>query len=348
MKKSLYYVAILGAMAVAFTSCGKEDEKVTGVELSANGGVAGKEITHTMGIGDTLYLEATVLPSSAKNKDVEWELKVQQIQDTNIGVWYRINDHKVMIIAKREGSLSAYVKTAEKGFEARCVITIEPDPVVKKLPSKITNTWLGEGGTPNNQFQTFEYDNQNRLTKIISWDGRGWEDTLQFTYEATGNMPVKMVANGRDGEDVNQRENTFERRGNRILITRGSTVDTAELNANNQVVRWLLDGEAGASIEYNANGNISKLTWGGGSVREIFYSDVKSIFRYANVPGWFMFWVFELEYPAQGYMPTEIHGSGGLIGTWNYTLDGDWVATRTATWEGGSPTTSTFEYINAK
>ena len=221
----------------------------------------------------------------------------------------------------------------------------------KKLPSKITNTWLSEGGTPNSWFQVFEYDNQNRITKIISWDGRSWEDTMRFTY-GTGNMPIKMVANGRDGEYVGQRENTFERRGNLILITRESedrrSVDTVELNANNQIVRWLLDGEGGANVEYNANGNINKLTWSGGSVREIFYSNVKSIFRYANVPDWFMFWVFELEYPAQGYMPTEIHGSNGLIGSWAYTLNGDWVATRTATWEGESPTTSTFEYINAK
>jgi len=222
----------------------------------------------------------------------------------------------------------------------------------RKLPSKMTATWLNEFGDPNHWFQTFEYDAQNRLIKVISWNELGdWADTLQFLYE-TGNTPTKMLARGRDGEYMGQRENTFEYVDNLVIIIREGvgwiSRDTVELNASNQMVRWIIDGEGGEGIEYNSNGNISRLVRNEHSIVEISYSNKKSIFRYANIPSWLMFWIFHVEFPVQGYMPSEFRINGEVTTTFTYTLNGDWVKTRTRIGDADADEVMTIEYINAR
>jgi len=213
------------------------------------------------------------------------------------------------------------------------------------LPSKIIYTWLDEFGTPHNSYTAFVYDDLNRLIKYIQW-GHWGSDTLRLYYE-TGNNPVRVVGRFVDGDYSSSREIGISLVGNLLIFNREegdwTSTDTIVVNSSMQIVNW-----EGRTFEYDANGNISQIL--GSDTATFTYTNIQSVFRYANVPCWLMNWVFDLGfYPAQGYMPASwSRGSGDDVrgSTFTYTVDGNWVRTRTTV--GGDENVATFEYINAR
>jgi len=216
----------------------------------------------------------------------------------------------------------------------------------RRLPSKKTSVWLNDG-VPNYWHYSFEYDNQNRLVKRIAW-GQGWSDTLEFLYQ-DGNSPVKILSRAIDNGEAFQSQREILYVDSLVIINWNdgdwSGSDTLVVNSNMQIVNWPREW---GRFEYNSNGNISRsipLDW---YSIEISYSNAKSIFRYANIPGWLMVWVFGVEFPEIGYMPSEFRRNNQVTATFMYTLDGNWVRTRTSIYPGEAEQTSTFEYINAR
>jgi len=222
----------------------------------------------------------------------------------------------------------------------------------RKLPSKISFSAPAEDGSGLlSWYMQFEYDDQKRLVKYIE-QGTWARITHEFLYE-TGNFPTKIIINAvhnSDGTHSFTNKVEIEYTGNQIIITQNfegvdesrTSTQTLIVNANNQLIN------SGAGVfEYNSNGNISTIVWEDAQTVTFVYSNAKAVFRYANVPSWLMQWFFEGFFPEQGYMPAGIYRDGERTMTLTYTLEGDFVKTRT--WISGDwEEVSVFEYINAK
>ena len=217
---------------------------------------------------------------------------------------------------------------------------------VKKLPSKFIY---------DSNVRILEYDNQNRLTKFTFS-----ENVYQiFSYNSDGTL--SKITRFIDGNE--DHVNTFHYNGNQAFMFRGDSPDTAlifTINSNGELESYSFeefDFEEEESLwwqitlTYNSNGNVTKLEFPvteTPEVRVFTYSDVKSIFRYVNMPDWFLLWFFEFEYSKNGYMVSQINFGGGDISNFTYTTDTNGYAlTRTAT-IGEYTATKTFEYIFAK
>jgi len=241
---------------------------------------------------------------------------------------------KLFLVFAAAGLLLASCSDNENGDDTR------------RLPSKITYTWLDEDGTPHNTYTSLAYDDQNRLIEIVGW-GHWGSDTTRFVY-GTGNSPERMIRSFVDGEYSSSSEVEITLAGNLIIFVQEgdgwTSTDTMVINTSMQVVNW-----DGRTFEYDNNGNISRIVDEYDTI--VFtYSNVQSVFRYANVPSWLMNWAFDTGlYPARGYMPAGFsRGSGenARTSTFTHTMDGNWVRTRTMT--GGDEFVATFEYINAR
>lgn len=82
---------------------------VTGVSLN--------KTSETLKIGDSLSLTATVTPSNATNKNVTWSSSNSSIASVVNGV----------VTANRAGTATITATTADGGFVATCVVTVESD-----------------------------------------------------------------------------------------------------------------------------------------------------------------------------------------------------------------------------
>jgi len=209
-----------------------------------------------------------------------------------------------------------------------------------KLPSKATYVWTGEGET-STWIRMFEYDSQNRLTKITSGSGNNM-DTIWFEY-GSGNTLNKQRWSEEDG---GVRE--FRYSGDSVIITRignddDSWSEVIIINSNKQLVR----DAGGSTFEYNANGNVTKIDRKEDGVLNFSYSNAKSIFRHVNTQCWFMSWVFDAVYQSTGFMPSSHSWEGSTnTTTHTYTLDGEYVKTRTTS--NVSTEVATYEYVDAK
>ena len=173
---------------------------------------------------------------------------------------------------------------------------------IAKLPSKIASAmsvWsfndIPENWEPNSFDTTiYQYDNLNRLTKIISGN-----DTIEIIYNRNENNPIKTMR----GREV---EYTFEYSHNQVTIYSNNlsyeheikivlTIDANGRITKEQRYNWYNDHYFSPIIKYsyNSNGNLIGLVPEGGFYEEthsFIYSNILSIWRDANVPDWFMYW----------------------------------------------------------
>jgi len=216
----------------------------------------------------------------------------------------------------------------------------------RRLPSQITMMSLNEFGEPDHWYIEFAYDDQNRLIRMVNrGEGGSFADTLHFFYE-TGNTPVRAEGTG------GNRTMEFQHVGNQIIIQQSDDWEewttTLTLNANMQIV-----SSFGGTFEYDANGSLISIDWGNpdDGILTFTHTNIRSIFRYANIPNWMTSWMLGHEYPMLGYMPASISRNGTPVATMTHNLDGGsgFIRTRTITWHGeGFVETQTFDYINAR
>ncbi|MBP1964876.1 LamG-like jellyroll fold domain-containing protein [Paenibacillus aceris] len=90
---------------------------VTGVQLD--------KPTLTLKAGDTAELAATVLPSYATNKNISLKSSDENVAKAEL------YGGKAIVTAKNAGSAKITVTTAEGGFAAECIVTVEADSIPK-------------------------------------------------------------------------------------------------------------------------------------------------------------------------------------------------------------------------
>lgn len=109
MKKSIFGVALpLALSLLLFQSC-KEDIAVTGLSLNQN--------TLTMEVGESVQLDATVLPLDATNSFVTWvsdDISVAVVDDDGL------------VTAESEGSVRIIAETDDGNFSDTCEIEVKP------------------------------------------------------------------------------------------------------------------------------------------------------------------------------------------------------------------------------
>ena len=109
MKNVVNFLSILLlASCVVFTSCTKEDVKVTGVTLS--------KTEATLEVGEDITLTATVAPDNAADKAVTWETSDDEIA---------VVDQSGKVTAKGVGKATITVKTKDGNHTATCKVTVE-------------------------------------------------------------------------------------------------------------------------------------------------------------------------------------------------------------------------------
>ena len=231
----------------------------------------------------------------------------------------------------------------------------------EKILSKIMHSWVDEDGNPRNSTQTFEYDNQNRMTKMIWASSSGWRDELVFFYSGNSNAPTKYTYTeySSTGEVDYESESLMEYAGNqvfRIIEREEGGRDTASsftIDANGRVTKetWGWGSTVGEeTFSYNADGNMTKViyvetyqTYEGEEVTyrsetNLSYSGVRSVFRHANITDWFLWFSLGYEYSKSGYMVSRIQREGNTsYYNFTYTTDANGYAlTRTETYVRGS------------
>jgi len=219
------------------------------------------------------------------------------------------------------------------------------DNEVRKLPSKVmtilTNVTTGD---LRNDTVFYEYDNENRLVKIIrSRPGSGPEHNFTTIYEYTNNVLSKAISN----LGGNLTETTYYYADNQIFAINSSS-DTMVLTIVNEQLEKIVIRRNGTefssiSFTYDSDGNM--ISMGGPNTPTTFYeySGIKSVFRHVNIPSWFAFTINV----GSRYMVSKTT-MGTIISNFTYEVDEDgYVTTQTRTSSNDvSPTT--YEYILAK
>ena len=134
MKKLLFYATtVIIALSVALVSCEKPNTP-TAVAVSS---VTLNQTTAIMNIGDTLILQATVLPENADNKVVTWLSDNPAVATVKNG----------KLTAVSEGTTNVIVTTQDGGKIAICAVTVNADdPIpVTDVTLNITDTVLDVG-----------------------------------------------------------------------------------------------------------------------------------------------------------------------------------------------------------
>ena len=159
-------------------------------------------------------------------------------------------------------------------------------------------------------YQKFEYDAQNRITKIYYYNDGEIDETYTFTYNSAGDL-TSMSYIDTDNSDDNYTTNiTYA--GNKITFDDDDSF-AMDLNPDGLLIK--VTEEYGDDDLYTwdyvyQNGNLTKATqtdkwWsspaGGGTYRTVItastftYDDMKSPLNNCNTPKWVLIWQFEGE-----------------------------------------------------
>jgi len=128
MKNTLKFVGIIALAAVigfSMAACDLDSLNVTGVVLNQS--------TMSLTVGQTIVLTATVLPSTAANKQVIWTSSSPNVASVNSGA----------VTGVSAGSTTITVTTVEGGFSATCTVTVGSGGNTYSLDGD----WKNESGT---------------------------------------------------------------------------------------------------------------------------------------------------------------------------------------------------------
>ncbi|MCL2726791.1 MAG: hypothetical protein FWD56_00235 [Bacteroidales bacterium] len=172
---------------------------------------------------------------------------------------------------------------------------------------KLLETIVSEDGS----ITKFEYDDQNRIVKMLVYDDGELMGTQTITYK--GNNLVSYVFSFDEslwdywGEVPDMHAERF---GNTIYVNDGGSEYTIILNDEGYIVEYKSEHPmAGVSVNryQYADGRLTKVVEEG-RVREIKYDNKKSPFYHCNTPKWFMqyrFFDFAFENNITGWKIVE-------------------------------------------
>lgn len=130
-------------------------------------------------IGNTIYLTATVLPSDATNKEIDWSSDNEVVATVN---------QYGKVTANGNGTATITVITKDQGKTATCVITVAQ--WVTEIILNETTLTLTEGETENLSVSSIAPDNAN--DKSVTWNS---SDESVATVDASGK--VTAISKGR-------------------------------------------------------------------------------------------------------------------------------------------------------
>ena len=214
---------------------------VTGVELN--------KTSATINAGETLTLNATVLPADASNKEVTWSVEDDSIASVNNGV----------VTGLAGGTTTVTVTTVDGEYTASCAVTvIVPATGVEVTPDEATLK-VGETLTLNANVLPADATNQNVTwsvndSSVATVDQNGVVtglkagDVTVTVTTADGNFTAESILHVENiaVESINLSESE-------ITLASGSSMTlTAEVlpaNATIKDVTWSIDDENVATVE---------------------------------------------------------------------------------------------------
>ena len=286
MKKLL----IVAGLILAFTACKKENDLTIANE---------QELTQTAFADEETTKGFTFTAKS------DWTATVKGVTiSKGSGVsWLTLLHKGVETYSGGAGTFTMEISLQSNSTGQTRTATIEIVSGKDKITISVTQSGASGGGTvylvseiykEDGWSHKFEYDNQNRITKI-TMDG-GYFLTLNYS---AGDL-ISMLFN-----DSNLC--TFTKNGNKITIGSDESVD---INAQGLIERYCERTNC-FNCQYQGK-NLIKMI-GDGIVATYTYDDKKSPFYYCNTPEWWLVWYF-------GFGYAYAFGTGGLennIKTWN-------------------------------
>ncbi len=216
-----------------------------------------------------------------------------------------------------------------------------------KLPSKIMSH-LERGDETITSTMTFEYDGQNRLTKVVSDD-----KTELYEYNADHSLAKRI--------------NVYERRNDTTLYSYSGNTVLVKHYLDNTDTLTIVDGlliRKATGFEqitytYNSSNNVERkesiLNKETNYINIYTYSNVKAIFRHSNTPDW-VFVLYHTDFSKNGYMPKTntykySEQEDGTTTPYEYVVSNGYPTKMTSTSIHGEEEYSmsaTIEYIDAK
>jgi len=240
-----------------------------------------------------------------------------------------VDDTKIAVEGMGTGSFTADLTdlTAETTYYVRAYAINSDGTVYGNMVSfttlaqvQLLKTIIYKDG----RYDKYEYDNQNRITKILLYNS---DDILRYTYTLTytGEDFVKVVYD--DGNDNNSSTTEFTKNGNVVTKTFISNdnnyIEKIEVNNDGNPVK-LESGEIVTTFEW-IDGNIVKFSEWKDNI-EIFciefkYDNMKSPFYNWKTPKWCLFFETEIMRFCQNNMIEGSLCGGDVIGIMTYEYD---------------------------
>jgi hypothetical protein len=295
MKRQIFsYLGVtVIALLTVFTSCKKNDDIQ----------VQNKEaLSQIISADQTSGSEVTFTTTGAWTSNI----KDKATKSTKGETWISINpDHGN---AAGTYTVKINLEPNETGADRSAVITITCGDMNVEI--NVTQKGIGDNGdvrllkTINFNYNsdifeyvyaTLEYDNQNRLTKVLDYnEGGGLESTLILTY--SGNDLVKSDYISNSWTSYSE----FHRNGNEITIVSHTTYSegTSKIYMDNEGFPIRYESEHGTINYLIQNGNMIKQTNENGTETIYEYDNNKSPRFHEQTPKWYtMFYEFSEPHP---------------------------------------------------
>ena len=204
-------------------------------------------------IGNTLTLKATVLPSEATDKSIEWSSNKEDIATV---------DQTGKITAKGNGKATITVTTKDQGKTASCEVTVAQ--WVTSISLNQTSLTLNEGQTANLSVSAIAPDNAN--DKSVTWSSSDEsvatvDSDGKVTAVSKGTAAITATANDGGGKqvtcavNVNRLVSIIQLDKTTLTIFRGAddvtetiTATVTPSSANNTTVTWKSSNSSVADV----------------------------------------------------------------------------------------------------
>ena len=314
------FFSILAAFLLITIGCDDKDKDiaVTGVSF---------DLTVLSIIqGDTETLTATVMPDNATDKTVTWESDDPEVATVSEGI----------VTAVAEGTATIIVTTKDGNKMATCTVTVIDCSGYNYDKVHLLETIIRSDGSI---YRIFEYDNENRITRMLTYHEAGFEYESTFYY--SGDDLIKIVSD--DFYDMGS-EYYFEKDGYEVELTKSEDKITFAERYNRWpdevgIIEWDLSSDGfnygiNPSLSMSGrsytvmNGNLTNYTrWVfssmGAGTQNINYYDYKydknkSPFYNCKTPAWCLLYDF-LELGSQNNVTEIIHTYSGYWGYYQTT-----------------------------
>ena len=262
-----------------------------------------------------------------------------------------------------EQTLSLSLKHIETPHTERLEFSFAGDSIHAKISNSMNyNSYLESGGVKKVQlldstiyndggYTKYEYDNENRITKISRHDKSGNIILLQ-TFFYNGNDLVKVILSGDSDSNVGSTMK-FSKNGNKIAITTknndSDSIQTATIDLSNDGFPTKYEVKNAVGIFEFHDGNLTKYSYkqhaqNGETVEGNFdykYDNKKSPLYYCKTPRW---WWIILENRSVRNNMIEMSNNSGKKVEYNYEFDNAGYPTKCTTKSNDGEFVSEFKY----